>query len=110
HSIADYFKTRCFLSTLIALKIDLALPAHFYLKAFRERIYDRQADAVETCRKFITLFVKLSACVQLCEHNLKCGLIVAVKINRDPPAVVLNRNAIISMNSNGNPVAVSLEG
>jgi len=61
------------LAALEALEVHLAVALDLDLEVFRERVHDRDADAVQAARDAVGGFVELAAGVQLRQHHLGRG-------------------------------------
>ena len=84
------------------LTVDLPVTAHLGDQPLRERVHDRDADAVETARDLVrgVLASELSSGVQLREdHGQRGRALVLHHVDRDARAVVADGHRIVSMES-----------
>src|SRR2546429_6443146 len=64
------FEIPLHLAVLVTLVVALPAAAHLDLEPFRERVHDRDADAVETARDLVGVLVELTAGVEGGHHDL----------------------------------------
>ena len=84
------------LSLLVFLVPDLPFSPDLYREAFGKRVYNRDADAVETARDPVDLAVELSPGVKHGHHDLNGRFSrLLMDVDRNPPSVVFNRNALV---------------
>ena len=86
------------LAALVVLLEDLAVLPDLHLQPCRERVYDRDAHAVEAPRHGVGALLELPAGMEHGEGDLGGGLLLrGVHARRDAPAVVHHRDAAVDM-------------
>ena len=75
----------------------------------RERVDDRDADAVQTARDLVALAAELAARVQRGEHDLGRRLVgvLGVQVDRDAASVVVDAAPTVGEQRDGDPGAVA---
>ena len=107
---ADLLKSCLGVAATIALEVDLALALDLDLEILRERVHDRDADAVQTTRNPVGALVELAAGVQLREHDLGGrDLLGRVEVDGDAAPVVLDGDAVLDVDRDVDAVAMATE-
>ena len=96
-------------AALVGLLVDLAVAPDFELEASRERVDDRDADAVETARDLVAVVVELAAGVQDGQDDFRRRLAALVTIDRDAAAVVDDRDRVVDVDRDVDLIAVAGE-
>ncbi len=96
------------------LAVELAVALDLGGQPLRERIHNRDADAVEAARDLVGRIVaaELAAGVELGQHHGQRGdaALVCHRVDRDPGAVVTDRDRIVRMDDHVDRVSASREG
>src|SRR4029078_7395389 len=93
-------------AALVALAPDVAVAADLDLQRLRERVHDRDADAVQTTRHLVTPAPELAAGVELREDDLDGRQADALHHRHgDAAAVVGHGHASVRMDGDGGVVA-----
>ena len=76
-------------------RVPAAVAADLHLEPARQRVHDRDADAVQTAGDLVALAAELAARVEHREHDLGRGLVgvLGVRVDRDAAAVVDRRGS-----------------
>ena len=93
----------------VRLAVDLAVAPDLELDELRERVHDRDADAVESARDLVGPFVELASGVQLGHHDfgrVEAGL---VRPHRDAAPVVDHRHGVVDVDRDRDLAAVAGE-
>ena len=101
------------LAALVALCPDRTVAPDLEVEPLRERVDDRDPDAVQAARDLVTAAVaELAAGVQRCQHHLGGGLVLGLlhPLDRDPTAVVDDRAAVVRMQGHGDPLGMAGDG
>ena len=86
------------LPALEALEVYLAVALDLDLEVLRERVYDRDADAVQTARDAIRAFVELAS-VELRQHDLgRRDAFRRMDVDRYAAAVIFDCDAVLDVN------------
>jgi hypothetical protein len=97
-------------AALVGLAPYLSVAPDLQLEVVRQRVHDRDADAVEAARDLVAVFVELSAGVQRGHHHLGGGaMLLGMEIDGDPPPVVHHGDAVVVVDLDRNLVAVARE-
>ncbi len=92
----DLLDARSRLTSLVGLAPDLLISSDFEFEVFRERVDDRDTDPVEAARNLVGLRVEFPPRVQGGQHDFGCGALLGrVDFNRDAPAIIDYRNAVV---------------
>ena len=93
------------LAALVVLRPLVAVAAHLEVEALRERVDDRDADAVQPAGDLVAAAVaELAAGVQGRHHDLgRRALLLLVLLDRDPAAVVGDGDAVVGMEGDRRP-------
>ena len=98
------------LATLELLPMDGAVAANLGDEPFRERVDDRDADAVQAARDLVAVAAELAAGVELREDDGQRGQsLVLHHVDGDPGAPVLDRDRVVGMERDLDPLVASLE-
>ena len=95
--IADHLKIGDLLAPFVALRVDLASPAHLRFEVFGKGVDDRQADAVQARREFIAVLVELAARMELRKHYLQGRHVVAVQASTGIPLPLSSTETLLSL-------------
>ena len=93
-------------------RVAAAVAPDLHLEPARQRVDDRDADAVQAAGDLVALAAELAAGVEHREHDLGRGLvgILGVRVDRDAPAVVDDPAAAVGEQGDVDPVRVAREG
>ena len=92
------------------LPVQLAVAAHLRHEPLRERVHDRDADAVQAARDLVAVAAELPACVELREHDRQRGEpLVRDHVHRDARAGVANRHRVVRMDGDVDEVVPARE-
>ncbi len=92
----------------VTLAPGVAIPADLELESLRKEIHDRHPDPVQPPRDFVGVVVELPARVQLGHDDLRRGpVLFLVEVDRDPPAVVLDRHRVVRVDEHRHAVRVA---
>ncbi len=94
---------------LVGLLIDLAAPPDLELERLRERVDDRDADAVQAARDFVAVVVELAAGVQNGQHDFRRGLAARVAVDRNAATVVDHRDRVVDVDLDVDLIAEARE-
>ena len=98
-------------AALELLPVDLAVAAHLGDEALGERVDDRDADAVQAARDLVAVAAELSAGVELREDDRqRRQSLVLHHVDGDARAPVLDRDRVVRMERDLDPVVAALEG
>ena len=100
------------LAALVVLGPDVAVAADLEVERLRERVDDRDADAVQAAGDLVAaaLAAELAAGVEHGEHDLgRRSLLLGVLVNRDPAAVVDDGDRLVRVDRDRDVVAVAGE-
>ena len=76
----------------------------------RQRIYDRDTDAVQTAANLIRVIVKLTAGMQYRHDDLRCGApFFRVHVHGNATAIIAYRDGFVGVDRYGNGVAMACE-
>ena len=96
---------------LIALVIDLAVPADLHLQIFGQRVDHRNPDTVEAAGNFIGAGIEFAAGVQAGhDHFHRRQIFAFVQIHGNAPAVVFYGDAVVRMDDDLDFVAMPAHG
>ena len=99
------------LTPLVALVIDLAVPADLHLQVGGQGVDHRDADAVEAAGDLVGAGIELAAGVEAGHDHLDRGQVFAgVQVHGNAPAVVLYGDAVIRMDGDLDVVAMPAHG
>ena len=91
----------------VGLAVDLVVAPDLHLEQLRERVHDRDADAVQASRDLVGALVELAAGVELGEHDL--GRVELghrrVGTDRDAAPVVDDRHRVVDVDRDGDLAA-----
>ena len=93
------------LPALVALLVDLIVAPDLKVEFLRQRVDDRDADAVQTTRHFITLVVELAPGVQHRHDDFGRGFPARVLIDRNASPVVDHGDRVVDVNGDVDLVA-----
>jgi hypothetical protein len=106
--VADNLERRLGLTVFIFLLMGLTLTVNCQHEMFRESVYHRYADAMQTTRDFVGIIVKFSAGMQNRHDDLsRRAPFLGVQINRDAATIVSNCHRFVGMNRDRNRIAIS---
>ena len=89
-------KRRHGFAPLVALVVDLAVPADFHLQVLGQAVHHRHADTVEAARDLVGPGVELAAGVEAGHDHFHRGeALGGVYVHRDAPAVILHGDALV---------------
>ena len=92
------------------LPVQLAVAAHLGHEPLRERVHDRDANAVQAARDLVALAAELPACVELREHDRQRGEpLVRDHVHRDARAGIANRHRVVRMDGDVDEVVPARE-
>ena len=95
----------------VLLAVQLAVARDSERQRARERVHDRNADAVQAARDLVGVVVEFSASVQHGHDDLGCRTpFFAVDIGRNAPAIVLDGDRFVGVNRHDDAVAVPRQG
>ena len=98
-------------SSGVPLVVDLTVPSDLHIQVFREGIHHTDPHTMEASGYLVAVLVELAACVEDGHHDLKGGLaMLRVNVHRDPPAIVPDRDTVVLVDRDDDPVAVSGHG
>jgi hypothetical protein len=90
--------------------VELAVARDLDLEPGRERVDDRDADAVQSARDLVAVRVELAAGVQRGHHDLeRRALGLGVQVDRDAAPVVGDRDRVVAVDDDADRVAVAGE-
>src|SRR5262245_25786006 len=99
------------LTPLVALLVDLAVAADLDLEGLGKGVHDGHAHPVQAAGDLVGPVVELAAGVQLGQHDLgRRDALGGVSLDRDAPAVVLDRDARVYVDRHVDPRAVPRQG
>jgi hypothetical protein len=75
----------------------LAVAPDFQIETLRQRVHDRHADAVQAAGDLVGRVLELAAGMQHCEHDLGGRLAALVPIDRNPAAVIDDRDRVVDV-------------
>ena len=84
-------------AALVALLVDLAVAPDLELERLRQRVDDRDADAVQAARDLVAVVVELAAGVQHGQHDFGGRLAARVPVDRDAAAVVDDGDRVVDV-------------
>ena len=88
----------------------LAVPPDPEFQPGRQRIHDRDPDAVQPAGNLVAVRVEFPARMQVRHDHLRGGDALLVDVDRNPPAVVAHRDALVGMDAHRDGVGVTGEG
>ena len=94
-------------AALVGLLVDLAVAPDLELERLRERVDDRDADAVQTARHLVAVVVELAAGVEHRQDDFGRRLAALVQVDRDAAAVVDDRDRVVDVDRDVDLVAVA---
>ena len=94
-------------AALVRLLVDLAVAPDLEIEGFRQRVDDRDADAVETTRDLVAVVVELAAGVEHGQHDFGGGSATRMLVDRNAAAVVDHRHGIIDVERDVDLIAVA---
>ena len=94
-------------AALVALLIHLAVAPDLEIERFRQRVDDRNADAVQAAGHLVAVVVELAAGVQHRQHDFGRRLAARVLIDRDAAAVVDHGHRAVDVNRDVDLIAVA---
>src|ERR1700742_4692407 len=96
---------------LIILLIGMVVAPDLYIELFTQSVDARYTHPVQTARDLISRGVELAACVQLGQHYLDRWHLLAIVqrllIYRNTTAIIDNRNGVIDVNDDIDPLRVT---
>ena len=99
------------LAPLVALVIDLAVPADLHLQVGGQGVDHRDADAVEAAGDLVGAGIELAAGVEAGHDHLHRGQVFpGVQVHGNAPAVVFHGDAVIRMDGDLDVVAMPAHG
>ena len=88
--------------------IHLAVARHLHLEPVRERVDTLRTHPMQPPRKLVGALPKLSARVQICQHQLEGRYVeLRMDVHRNATPVVLDRTRTVSMQRKVNPRAIA---
>ena len=96
-------------AALVGLLVDLAVAPDLELQQLRQRVDDRDADAVQTARDLVAVVVELAAGVEHRQHDFRRRLAALVAVDRNAAAVVDDRDGVVDVDRDVDLVAVAGE-
>ena len=110
-NLSDHFQLRRRDAAREFLPVDLAIAAHFRPKPLRQRIDDRDADAVQAAGHLVSVTAELAAGVELRQHDRQCRLsLLRHDVDRDPRSLVSDGHGVIGMEDHLEVVVAACEG
>ena len=98
------------LAALELLPVDLAVAAHLGHEPLGQRVHDRDADTMQAARDLVAVAAELSAGMELGEDDRqRRQSLVRHHVDGDAGAPVLDRDRIVRMEGDLDPVVASLE-
>ena len=85
-------------AALVGLLVDLAVAPDFEVERLRQRVDDRDADAVQTAGHLVAVVVELAAGVQHGQHDFGGRLAARVQVDRNAAAVVDDGDRAVDVN------------
>ena len=92
-------------AALVALLVDLTVAPDFEIERLRQRVDDRDADAVQPARHLVAVVVELAAGVQHREHDFGGRFAAGVPIDRNAAAVVDDGHRSVDVNGDVDLIA-----
>ena len=97
------------MAALVRLVVDLAVAPDLEVEGFRERVDDRDTDAVEAARHLVAVVVELAAGMQHGEHDFGRGAAARVLVDGYAAPVVDDRHRIVDVERDVDLIAVAGE-
>ena len=106
---ADHFDRTLCMAARKHLTIKLLAACHFDFAQFRQRIDDRNADAVQTAGGFVHFGIELAARMQGGHDHFERGFVgeFGMRINRDAAPVIGNRQEAVGVEFVGDDIGVA---
>ena len=93
------------------LPVELAVASHLGDEPLRERVHDRDADAVQAAGDLVAVAAELAACVELRQDDGERRLALALHdVDRDARAPVADGHGVVGMERHLDPVVPAREG
>ena len=92
-------------AALVALLVDLAVAPDLEIEPLRQRVDDRDADAVQAAGHLVAVVVELAAGVQHGQHDFGRRLAARVAIDRNAAAVVDDGDRVVDVDGDVDLVA-----
>ena len=92
-------------AALVALLVDLAVAPDLEIEPLRQRVHDRDADAVQAAGHLVAVVVELAAGVQHGQHDFGRRLAAGVPVDRNAAAVVDDGDRVVDVDRDVDLVA-----
>ena len=95
------------IAALVRLRVHLLVAPDLEIEGLRERVYDRDADPVQSAGHLVAVVVELAAGMKHGQRDFGRRLTAAVAIDRDAAAVVDHRDRLVDMDRDVDLIAIA---
>ena len=95
------------IAAVVALLVDLAVAPDLQVERLRQRVHDRDADAVQTAGDLVAVVVELAAGVQHGQHDFRGRPAALVLIDGNAAAVVDDGHRVVDVDRDVDLIAVA---
>ena len=93
------------IASLVGLLVDLPVAPDLGIECFRQRVDDRQPDAVEAARDLVAVVVELATGMEHGQHDLGRRSPADVSIDRNTTAVINDRHGLVDVQGDADLIA-----